>query len=91
MDQPPQTFSAYLLRGESIIYRNSTITPKAQASLLQETVVNLDQNVLRTWFLQSIVPLVGQDAANALDGLIDTDTREVTFLDLALQFRQSIT
>jgi hypothetical protein len=87
----PESFSFYLLNGESLVCPPRTITPTKGPYLVDLKTVELDTSVLRTWFIQSIVPLVGDAAAARLKELMEA-REEVTadFLKEALKFRQGL-
>lgn len=88
----PASFSLVLLKGESLVYRGGSITPKSKSYLVTGTATRLDRNVLRQWFLDNIVPLVGQDAMKELEKLLaNTQNRHVSnFLDKALQHQKQL-
>ncbi len=90
-DPSPQSFSFYLLSGEALVYRSTTVTPPGPppgAYLIQGTLETLTTDVVKSWFIQSVAPLVGPKAAAALDRILD-DERADEFLKLALYFRQN--
>ncbi len=90
-DPSPQSFSFYLLSGEALVYRSTTVTPPGPAPgayLVQGTLEALTTDVVKTWFIQSIAPLVGSKAAEVLEHILD-DERADEFLKLALYFRQN--
>ena len=85
--KPTESFSAYLLRGDALIVANTITTPKRLAYLVKE--VELNPEVMRTWFKQAITPLVGETAAKTLDSMIrgEKGTGE-QFLRHAIEFRK---
>ncbi len=60
----PESFSLVVNVGEALVYKNSTITPNCSPYLVTGTTIALTRDVLQEWFVNNIVPLVGQDAAN---------------------------
>ena len=89
------SFNFYLLKGEALVYPRGTITPKASPYFVQATTTDLTPDVLKEWFLQSITPLVGTDAADDLRQLFDEDTTRgaetlSSFFENAIEFRQSL-
>lgn len=89
-DPSPESFSFYLLSGEALVYRSTTVTPPGPAPaayLVQGTLEALTTDIVKSWFIQSIAPLVGPKAADALEQILD-DERADEFLRLALYFRQ---
>jgi hypothetical protein len=87
----PSSFSFYVLKGETLAYPASTYTPSAPY-LVKGEPKQLDIDILTLWFHQSIVPLVGDDAAVALKTLLDTAPAHLRedFLQKAIAFRNSL-
>jgi hypothetical protein len=67
-----------------------TPTPTPWAYLVTGHEEDLTPKVMREWFIQSITPLVGKDAAAILDKLIKGkyDESPDDFLNEAIEFRK---
>ncbi len=67
-----------------------TVTPTPLAYHVIGYEENLTPEVMRKWFKQSIIPLVGQDAADILDGFLSHEhpARPEEFLAKAIEFRK---
>jgi len=61
------------------------------AYVVEASEVPLSPEVLKNWFIQSIIPLVGEEAACALEDRIDVrDGTWDAFLNNAISFRKSL-
>ncbi len=86
-DNPtPKSFSFYLLPQQQLAYGYSTITPTMTYSVSAQAVP-LTNAVAAEWFIQSVTPLVGPEAASILKGLIARDDK---FLTELIRFRESL-
>jgi hypothetical protein len=88
----PEYSSFILVPGEVLVtpFRTS-ITPTTPQNV-SFSQLNFTIDVVESWFIQSIEPLVGPDAAEKLQGLIDNDVNRTAndgFLNTAKTFRQS--
>jgi hypothetical protein len=88
----PDSFSFYLLKGESLVYPRGTVTPRSSPYYVQATTVSLTADVMTAWFIDAITPLVGPDAANDLQQLIadDAEGRYSGFIQHAIDYRNSL-
>ena len=84
----PESFSFVLLKGESLAYKNSTFTPNADPYLVTGTTTALDTKLVQEWFLNNIVPLIGQAAADEMRNILEKKdvSRVKNFLDEALKW-----
>ena len=88
---PPESFSLYLLPGEALVCGALRTTPHAPY-LVTCALEDMTPTVLQAWFLQSIQPLVGTDAADALKKLMEARNDLTTdFLNKVLTFRKGLT
>ena len=86
----PKSFSFHLPKGDTLGYRGGTITPSVAYSVLG-TPEDLTTEVLEEWFIQSVQPLVGPDAAATLKELVHQQSvLAEKFLSAALSFRKSL-
>ena len=97
-----KSFTLYLAPGETLTpwptpYPTPWPTPCPSASqdLAYEvvgTARRLDPEIMRKWFLQSIVPLVGQKAGKVMDALIrgEKGASGKRFLNEAINFRRAL-
>jgi hypothetical protein len=78
MSHSPDSFSFKLMQSEMLSrwptpyptpYPTTGI-PQDQAYIVTGTATPLTAEFMREWFVQSIIPLVGKEAADALDALI---------------------
>ena len=87
----PQSF--ILSPGEHLATPFKTsVTPGAMWLNVSFSQTNLTIDLVESWFIQNIEPLVGTDAADILKGLIDNDANRADvngFLNKAMAFRQS--
>ena len=84
----PESFSLFVLSGEAVVYRSTTVTPPGPTSayVFAANLQDLSPTVLKAWFIQSIIPLVGQPAADILQPWLDTRSGN-DFLAAAIDFR----
>jgi hypothetical protein len=86
----PPSFNFNLIKGEVLTYPRGTITPTCSYYVLG-TPTALTTEIVKTWFLQKIEPLVGPDAARELQKVFEEDAKRSTrqldsFLESALGF-----
>ena len=86
-----KSFSFHLLRGEALMLPPHP-TPTALAYLVTGEQEELTVEVMRKWFLQSIIPLVGKQAADTLNALIKREQAASggEFLNKAIEFRRTL-
>ena len=86
-----ESFSFYLLKGQALTYPEGARTPLRNPYLVDVRTVALTTEVLELWFIQSIVPLVGDAAAAALKTLMETQRGfRDEFLKMALDYRNGL-
>jgi hypothetical protein len=84
-DPEPTSFQFHLLPGQSMSYPVTSVTPRKTAYLVKATAENLTTEVLKQWFKQCVVPLVGENAATIL-----VAEAPDSFWSAAMAFRQGL-
>ena len=87
-----KSFSFHLLRGEALMRSIHPTPTTGLAYLVTGVEEELTVEVMKEWFLQSIIPLVGKQAADALNALItrEKDAGGNAFLNQAIEFRRTL-
>jgi len=89
-EETPSSFTLRILAGEARSYPGGSSTPKKEWSfLVTATSEPITLEVIKPWFKQSIVPLIGEQAAADLMRLLDTKEGE-GFFNEVLAFRKSL-
>ena len=85
------SFNRTIVYNEAVSYPGGTWTPRAgSALLLSATSTSINRETLLVWFEQSLLPLVGKDAATSLMELIKSSKEGAAFTDQMLKYRLSI-
>lgn len=85
------SFSRYILYNEAVAYPGGTWTPRAaSALLLSATPESITPEILLKWFEQSIIPLVGKEAATTLINLLKESKPRDVFIEQLRKYRLTL-
>jgi hypothetical protein len=87
----PDSFSYVLLGGEALVCGHRTTTPKPPTRVSWAPLEEMTPDLAQEWFIQSIVPLVGDDAASSMARLLGAKGQDASdFLNKVIIFRDSL-
>jgi len=72
--ESPTSFQFYIAPSQAVCYPGSSATPKKGTGLAGTLIcTELDDEFLRPWFKQCLIPLVGEKAVGALYKVLEAD------------------